>query len=662
MLRSIYPYLALSVLLAAAVWAVSFGSLPPADFTFGNGTEIESVDPAIVSGQPEGRIIQAIFEGLVNYDPRTLQPIPGVADNFRRITTQNAEGEEVEEWEFEGLSEDGLEYTFHIREAARWSDGTPVTAHDFVYSLRRFLDPITASKYVYQLTSYVAGSDRYYSSWSLQPGEPVEIEKFPDRDLLGIRGEVLRGRTFVERLQVDGTPASPPAENEDAAKHIFVVDHNGQQERYLVGGQPGEQVAGAVSVRQVLLDFSQVGIHAPDDRTLVIRLKNRTPYFLSLMGFYPLFPVNQRCIETHGYPAWTRTENIVTNGAFLLHERRLRDRIRLVKNPLYWNADAVRLNTIDALAVESYVTMLNMYEAGMVDWIPNVPATAVMALLKQNREDFRPSPELTIYFYRINVTRPPLNNPLVRKALSLALNRREIIDTVTQAGEEPAYSLVPPGLTGYQQATTEEYNPERARQLLAEAGYPGGKGFPRLEILYNTSEDHAAIAELIQQQWRTALSIDIRLRNEEWGTYLKSQEQLNFDLCRAGWVGDYLDPNTFLDMFVIDGPNNQTGWKHERYTQLIDDAAAGLSSRQVENVSLAVGGAGPLAIATRMDMLHQAEAILMDELPIIPIYFRVTKNMVRPYVHGFYENLQDVHPLWSIWVDQEAKQKFWSEK
>ncbi len=665
MIRSIYPYLALTALLGAAAWALSFGALPPADFTFGNGTEIESIDPAVVTGQPEGRIIQAIYEGLVNYDPRTLEPTPGVADNFQQVLVRNPEGKEEPKWEFQGISADGLTYTFHIRDTARWSDGSPLTAHDFVYSFRRFLDPMTAAKYVYQLTSYVEGSERYYSPWSLKAGDPVEIELLPERDLLGIRGQVLRGRTFVERLNQDGTPATPPPADDDSnerKKYIFVVDYQGKQEQYLTGGYASDSTPERRSVRQVLLDFGEVGIKAPDDHTLVIQLKNRTPYFLNLMGFYPLFPVHERSIETHGYPAWTRTENLVTNGAFFLHERRLRDRIRLAKNPHYWDRDNVRLNTIDALAIESYVTMLNMYEAGYVDWIPNVPATSVTALLAQNREDFRPSPELTNYFYRINVTRPPLDNPLVRQALSLALNRQEIINTITQAGEVPAYSLVPPGLVNYEQATTVEYNPERAKELLAEAGFPGGRGFRRLEILYNNSEDHAAVAEMILQQWRTHLGIDVRLRNEEWGSYLKSQDQLRFDVCRAGWVGDYLDPNTFLDLFVSDGPNNQTGWRNERYTQLVNDAAAGLSVLQVDNISILTGIAGPIAIPTRMQMLHQAETILMEELPIIPVYFRVTKNMVRPYVHGFYENLQDIHPLRAIWVDQEAKQKFWKER
>lgn len=660
MLRSAFPYLALLILLGAVAWALSFGTLPPANFTFCNGTEIQSVDPAIVTGQPEGRIIQAIFEGLVNWDPRTLEPSPGVADNFRRVTVRDERGNETTKWEFEGLSDDQLTYTFHIRENAKWSDGTPVTAHDFVYSFRRFLDPMTPNRYVFQLTSYVHNADRYYSPSMLQPGDPVEIELYPERDLIGIRGKVLRGYTFVERV-LQGEAPDPEDEDAPPRQYLYILEKDGNQHRFLAGGEPGSVPSDVTVCRQVLLDFSEVGIKAPDDHTFVVTLKNPTPYFLTLMGFYPLFPVNERCIETYGSPAWTRPENIVSNGAFILKERRLRDRIRLVKNPHYWDRDNVRLNTVDALAVESYVTMLNLYESGVADWISTVPATSVKTLLAEKRQDFQPSPMMTVYFYRINVTKPALNNKLVRQAISLAINRQEILDTVTGAGEVAAYSIVPPGIPGYTPATTAPYNPERARQLLAEAGYPGGEGMPTLEILFNTSEDHAAIAEMIQQQLRKTLNLDVRLRNEEWNSYQISQQQLQYDISRSGWIGDYLDPNTFLDMFVTDGPNNQTGWKNAEYTRLIEEAAAGLSDIQRDTLSIAVGVAGPVSIPTRMDLLHQAEVILMDELPVIPLYFYVSKNMVRPYVHGFYNNLQDVHPLRAIWVDEEAKRKFWEE-
>ncbi len=390
----------------------------------------------------------------------------------------------------------------------------------------------------------------------------------------------------------------------------------------------------------VLLDFAEVEAKAIDDHTLEVKLKSPTPYFLQLTGYYPLFATNRRCVETYGYPAWTRPENIVSNGAFRLQSRQVRQRTRLVKSENYWNAANVRLNTIDVLPVESQTTALNLYLTGQVDWIPKAPNTIVPELLAQKRDDLFPRPQMTIYFYRLNCSKPPLDKKLVRRALALAVNKRQIVEGVTRGGEVPASSFVPPGLTGYEPATSEPYNPQLARKLLAEAGYPGGRGFPKLEISYNTDEGHQSIAELIQAQWKENLGIDVGLQNMEWNAYLAAQRNLQYQVSRAGWVGDYLDPNTFLDMWMADNPNNQTGWSNKKYDALI--IAAGKEPDT----------------AKRMKILQQAEAILLDELPVIPFYYYVSTNMVRPYVKGFYPNLLDVHPLDAIWIDQAEKEKF----
>ncbi len=434
-MRSLFPYLALALLLAATGWAVSFGSNEPADFTFCNATEIKSVDPAIVTGQPEGRIIRAILEGLVKWHPQTLEPMPGVAENV-------VWNDKANRWDC--VSDDGLVYTFKLRRDALWSNGEPVTSGDFVYSYRRFLNPTIKNQYA-TLLYYVVNGEKYHRPSLLKPGDRVEVELKRDGEnsLSGRSGPVLKGK-LVALQQHDGN-------------RLYVVDVDGKRERFQIDAAAD---SGARDCQLVLLDFDEVGIHALDDRTLRITLKHRTPYFLSLLGFYPLFPVNQRCVETYGYPVWTRPENIVTNGPYLLHTRRIRDRIRLVKNPKYWNRENVRLDVIDALAVESYVTMLNMYEAGQVDWIPAVPQAMVEELLARERRrppgavrEFNPAPMLQVYFYLVNVKRPPLNDYRVRQALSLALDRQEIVETATKAGEVAAHSLVPPGIEGYEQAT-----------------------------------------------------------------------------------------------------------------------------------------------------------------------------------------------------------------
>ncbi|MBX7168155.1 MAG: peptide ABC transporter substrate-binding protein [Pirellulales bacterium] len=613
--RALVPTAAAAMLAGAMLWAVSFATLPQADFTFCNETEIKTVDPAIVTGQPEGRIVSSLYEGLTRWDPKDLHPIPGVA----------------ERWE---ISPDQLTYRFYLRNDALWSDGTPVTADDFVWSFRRFLHPGTGAEYAYQLWYVKRGRD--FSTSQLAPGDPVEIELLeqPAGALPHAAGRLLHGKL----LSIE-SPAPPAGDDAASAPATYRVEIEGAERRFRKGGG-----AGTEDCRWVLLDFDAVGIHAEGPRVVRIELEHPTPYFLSLMGFYPLSPLNRRCIETHGYPAWTKPGNLVNNGPYLLEFRRIRDRIRLVKNPHYWNRDEVHFRTVDALAVTSAATAVNLYLTGEADWVPQVPTTIVPELLRQKRPDFNPQPYLGIYYYRVNTTRAPLNDVRVRRALALAINRRAVVDTVTRAGQIPAYSFVPPGIAGYTQAECPHENLDESRRLLAEAGFPDGRGFPpTFEILFNDLESHKAIAELIQDQWKRELGIGVRAQKLEWAAYLARTRQLDYWVSRAAWIGDYPDPNTFLDMFVTDGPNNQTGWSNAEYDRLL---------------ALAATQADP---AERMATLHAAERILMDELPVLPVYYYVTIHIVRPYLRGFFENVQDVHPLVGMWIDPEARAKYWQE-
>ena len=376
----------------------------------------------------------------------------------------------------------------------------------------------------------------------------------------------------------------------------------------------------------LLPDFdSQVGVRVTAGDTLVVTLNNRTPYFTDLVAFYPLYPVNRKCVEEHGSPNWTKPGNIVSNGPFLLEFRRIRDRVRMTRNPDYWNAGIVDLQVVDALAIKSQTTSLNMYINGQLDWTTTVPNPIIPDL--RDRPDFKTAPMLTTYFYRLNVERPPLDNVLVRRALNMAIDKKKIVEKVTKAGQLPARSFVPPGLPGFKSALCGEFNPERARQLLAEAGFENGRGLPRIEILYNTSEGHRDIAQVIQQDWKKNLGINVILRNLEWGTFLDTLNETDYAVARSGWIGDYADANTFLDMFVTGGTNNETNWGNSEYDQLIKKAGKEKDSER------------------RLEILHQAERILMDEMPIIPIYFYRSINMVQDRVEGFSANIQDIHPL-----------------
>jgi oligopeptide transport system substrate-binding protein len=302
---------------------------------------------------------------------------------------------------------------------------------------------------------------------------------------------------------------------------------------------------------------------------------------------------------------------------------------------MYWDRENVRLGVIDALSIEDRTTGLNLYLTNQCDWTTQPPAGAIRELLKSNppRNDLNPYPQLTTYFYMLNTTRPQLNDRRVRQALSLALDRDEITRIATAAGEEAAYGLVPPNMPNYMRQSCPPRNPELARKLLAEAGYPGGLGFPKLEIHYNTDQAHQSIAELARKQWQRELGITVTLRNEEWASAQESQRRMDFMVSRRSWIGDYLDPNTFLDMYVTGGDNNNTGFSNAEYDQIIADAAKEADQDK------------------RRTLLERAERILMDELPIIPIYYYVSRNMVKPHVRGWYNNLQDSHHLRAIWID-----------
>ena len=628
--------LAAAGLVAALAWSLGRGTLPRADFTFCNGTEVKSLDPAKVTGQPEGRIIYALFEGLVRWDPETLEPLPSGAVS----------------WE---ISDDGLQYMFHLRPEAQWSDGTPVTADDYAYSLRRFLDPRTAAEYSFLAWNLKNGRRYSGGAGALRPGDLVEVElNLPVGAINTLRGEVVHGE-LLRVLGDDGQELSTEQleelaqrESVDRSEWTFVVQTgDGQRSfRYADDATAAKQEPpeGIEWCRQTLVDFSTVGVEVVDDHTLLLTLQDPTSYWLALTGFYPLFPMQQACVEKYGSPRWTYVDNIVCNGPFVPEFRRFRDRMRLKRSDTYWDRDNVALETVDVLAVESVNTFLNLFLTGEVDWIQEAPPQAMRELLDEEppRDDINPAPMLNTYYYLLNVDRPPLNDVRVRKALALAIDRDELCGRILPSGEMPAFSLVPPGLPGYDPpvlgdpAAAQAERVAQAKQLLAEAGYPDGRGFPRLEIMYNTHEAHQLIAEVIRKQWERNLGIVVKSRNEEWGSYLASQRQSRFDICRKGWIGDYADPNTFLDMFVTGGEQNNTNWGRTKYDQLIRGAAAETDP------------------AKRLALLREAEEMLMDELPIIPVYFYVSKNLVKPYVRGFYNNIQDYHPLWAIWIDRDG--------
>jgi len=493
-----------------------------ADFVFINGVEPESLDPAIITAQADGRIVTSLFEGLTARNEKG-EIIPGVAES----------------WE---ISPDGKTYTFHLRKNAKWSNGDPVKAPDFVYSWKRALLPETASKYSSQLY-------------------------------------------FIRN-----------AEEFNTGK---------------------------------IKDFSAVGVKAPDDFTLVTELKAPTPFFLDLVAFPTLMPVHQATIEKYG-DDWIKPRKMVSNGPYQLQDWRINDRIQIKASPYYWDKNNVKLQVVDILPTSQAGTAFNLFYSGEADLILDrglVPAMLFGELRKT--PFFHSGPILADYFYRFNVTRPPYNDVRVRKAISLAVDKQRIVDKITKAGEPIAYGMVPPGTQNYTSLLKGAYDPDQARKLLAEAGFPGGKGFPRLRLLYNKTELNEQVATELQEMFRNELGIHVELEKQEFKVYLSTMSSLDYDMARSSWIGDYNDANTFLSIFTSNDGNNRTGWKNPTFDALIEAANQEPDTKKREM------------------LFQQAEKILVeDDAVVLPLYYNVAIHFFDPEkVGGVVNNLVDEHPI-----------------
>ena len=493
-----------------------------ADLVILNGAEPESIDPAVITGQLDGRVAYALFDGLVHFDRHGV-PQPAIAQS----------------WD---LSSNATTYTFHLRSNAKWSNNEPVTAIDFVESWKRTLLPETAAEYAY------------------------------------VMYHIKNAQAF----------------NEGKIK-----------------------------------DFSLVGVHALDAQTLRVELEDPTPYFLDLLAYVPYLPVYIPSVKQFG-DDWIKPAHLVNDGPFLMEEWRLNYRIRLRKNPNYWDAQNVRLQTVDLLPIENAISAYNFYASKVADLILDKGLTPPSLITEiKRRPDFHAAPFLGDYFIRFNVTRKIFSDARVRQAFAMAIERKRIVQKITQAGEPPAYSFTPPGTAGYQPPEMFHFDPEKARQLLADAGYPQGRGFPTVTYLYDNKKLNEDIAIEIQSMLWQELGVHVELQKQEWKVYLNSMNRRDYDFCRSSWIGDYNDPNTFLDCFVTNGGNNRTGWSNQEYDRLIEAAGKEADQRK------------------RFDYFRQAEDILLNQAtPICPLYFYMGIQIYdNAKLGGIEPNLLDEHPF-----------------
>ncbi|MDP0496816.1 MAG: peptide ABC transporter substrate-binding protein [Verrucomicrobiota bacterium JB024] len=502
----------------------------------GNGSDPADLDPQITVGLVEFDILTALFEGLTATDPVTCAPTPGVAESW----THNA---------------DHTAYTFTLRPDARWSNGDPVTAQDFVFSYERILSPAFAAEYASLL--------------------------FP----------IKNARAF----------------------------------------NAGE-----------ITDFSQVGVKALDAHTLQLEMEGPTPQLPTLLSHNATFPVHPATILKYGKMTdrntrWTKPGNMVSNGPFVLADWNINERVFVKKNPQYWDADTVRLNGISFLPITNQNTEERAFRSGQLHITDSVPLSKRDGYRDADSPDLHIDPWLATYFYLLNARKPPFDDVRVRHAFNAAIDRQALVDTVTRGGEPVADTIVPPYTTGYQTPPSPiREDVALARRLLAEAGYPGGEGFPKVELLYNTSETHRPIAEALQKMWHDNLGVDIELVNQSWPVYLNRRKNGEFDIARAGWIADYNDAGTFLTMWTSDSGLNHTGWANATFDQLIKDAEQAGDPQQ------------------RLDILHRAEAVFLDELPIVPLYYYTRIYLKRPEVKGWTPNILDLHPYKYVYLKTDT--------
>lgn len=484
-----------------------------------NSSEPGSLDPALAQGTHESWILENVFEGLMTFNEKG-ELVEGMAERYE-------------------VSEDGLTYTFYIRDGVTWTNGDPVTAHDFEYAWKRALNPETASYYAHILYP-IKGAEAYNT------GEGSEED---------------------------------------------------------------------------------VGVKALDDKTLEVTLETPTAYFLELTAFYTYFPVNKNVVESN--PDWAKDPSTyVTNGPFKLVEWKHNDQIILEKNEDYYNADKIKLDGIDLDIIEDQNTAWQKYEGGEYHILVDVPTSVVAQLKAENNPELNIDFQVGTYYYNVNPDIKPFNNAKVRKALSMAMDREVITENITQGGQIPAYGVVPPGLEDESgndfrevQGNLFEYNPEEAKKLFEEGLKEEGMTVEDFNnqnfvLLFNTSESHKKIAQAVQEMWRTNLGVEIGLENVEFQVKLDREKAGDYHISRAAWLGDFMDPMTFLDLWWSQSEFNDVKYNNPEYDELIEKAKS-TNDQEV-----------------RMQAMKEAEKILMEDMPVIPVYFYTQPYTVKPNVTG----------------------------
>ena len=610
-----------------------FGSTTPPKqniFRYVNGDEPQSLDPAMGNGQPEARLYMALYEGLVEYNPKTLAPEPALAERWH-------------------INNDSSEFTFHLRQNGRWSNGDPIDANDFVFSFRRALAKETASPNAY-LAFYLRNA-KAYNQGEVFVRDPQS-------------GQFILARDFVDDLPPDPISATPI----DAAKPEYLPDPNEpksdpdtafhqQMHTPLRLTLPGDEKArakridanpklkAAVAGKEfVPVKAEDLGIETVDQYTVRLYMGQQAPFFLGLLAHQVFRLVPRQVVEQYG-SAWTQPEHIVTCGPFRLKTWIPYDKLVLERDPMYWDAAAVKLDEIYFYPITDQTTTMNMYKVGELDAVYNHAVPNPWLHVMRSKKDYMDAVEAGIDYLIMNTTKPPLDNVKVRKAFNLAIDKQAWAEW--RRIVKPLTAFTPEGMfSGYPQPQGAKFNPAEARRLLGEAGYPVTQNadgsffcskFPvgQVEFIYNTQGSNKAVAEWMQAQWKQNLGITVGLRNMEWKTFLDARAKLEYKgFARGAWGADYMDPFTFLSLFYIGGENG-TGWVDAKYIAMLDEANRTLDHKK------------------RYELLAKAEAYMLDAQPVIPIATASVNWVKKPYVKGMYPNPASLYPWKYIYIERD---------
>ncbi|HEX5706286.1 MAG TPA: peptide ABC transporter substrate-binding protein [Pyrinomonadaceae bacterium] len=586
------------------------------------GSEPESLDPQISTGQPEARIYMALFEGLAEYDPKTMEPIPAVA----------------ERWD---VNRDSSEFVFHLRRNARWSDGHPLNAHDFVYTFRRGLSPELAAR-----NAYLAYEIKYAQGYN----EGGAFVRDPQTGRFLLASDVAaEDSASASGAESDETASASSGTGPDTDFHRYIQS----PERLVVAGdEAGREKqfkanpkleAAARGKEFVPVRAEDIGVEAIDDYTLRVTLARPAAYFIGLVPHQFFRAVPRRAIEKFGVE-WTQPANIVTCGPFRLKTWKPYNEIVVVKDPTYWDAERVRLQRIHFYPLEDQTTMMNLYKAGEVDATYNHTVPVAWLDHIQPLKDYMDAPEVAISYFQVNITKPPMNDKRVRKAFNIAFDKVALAKF--RRPTKPLTAFTPEGIfPGYPQPKGDPFDPEKAKRLLAEAGYRDATGkydpskFPieQVMVTYNTSDSARQISEFVQAQWKQNLGLTVPIKNVEWKTFLAMRSRLEYSgFAIAAWGGDYMDPYTFLALFSTEAGDNGTGWYDPEYVKMLREA-----NRMTDP-------------ARRYELLARAEAYLLEEQPVIPFQTAATNWMKKPYVKGMYPNPGTLHAWKYVYIEYDS--------